>query len=303
MKKLITLLLALCLCVGLCACKKEDTAQEKLPDDWNRIAEATATLNQYYACRTEEDFKAVLHSSFSASERKTIMESWLSYYENWNINATPEQYVSEQYVRKIKYIETYKGCDIFLVSDGYATNDGYRTPDEPVPAVIPSSMAVQPTMMPGHLVALTVESGRYVIANIPTNELLAFAERISICSCDLGAVVVPGDPCKGCSGTGRMTAQPDTDTKTESNGTCATCGGTGRLDNENYTENTADSDQSSLMLPWVPCPDCSDLNDTKISAINGMLAMPCLDCEGTGLENYTIGECPYCSGNGYTKIG
>ena len=59
MKKTIAILLMLCLCIGLCACGNGSSAQIEYPEGWDRIAEATATLNAYYACETEDEFKTV----------------------------------------------------------------------------------------------------------------------------------------------------------------------------------------------------------------------------------------------------
>ncbi|MBO5049969.1 MAG: hypothetical protein J6C41_06040 [Oscillospiraceae bacterium] len=296
MKKTFAWILALVLCLSLCACGGKKTTQAESPDDWDRIAEATATLNKYYACQTEEEFREVLHSGISDSTLKMIMDNWRNFRESWNMDNVG---ISEQYVRKIKYIETYKGNDLFIVSNGYVMKDGSRTPDEPLPE-IKGPLQISPVMQQGSFILLTIENGRYVIANADQNELQSYVRKFVPCSCDLGTVVVPGDPCKGCNGEGYLTEQPDADAENEDGGVCETCGGYGWIEKTDTVEDVTDPNQLSLELAIVPCPDCA-LEFSGIGIVGGMaVSNPCPDCQGTGLENYTHGECPDCGGIGYT---
>ena len=296
MKKTLAILLVLCLFIGLCACGKKDSAQTEYPENWDRIAEATATLNQYYACETEEEFKAVMHSSISDSDLKMVMDAWLGFRETWSMDTVG---ISEQYVRKIKYIESYKGYDVFMVADGFVSKTGERTPDDPLPTPNAPDLNGQlymatPVVSTGHLLALAFENGRYVIANISDNDWQKYCAKFSVCTCDLGVVVIPGDPCKSCGGAGFMTEQPSTDVENEENDICATCGGEGQV-----------SVGDGLIMNVNPCPDCSEnlWIGSPIIGSGSALPTPCSDCEGTGLENYTLGACPDCSGQGYKKIG
>lgn len=299
MKKTLAWILALCLCLGLCACGGKKATQAEYPEDWDRIAEATATLNQYYACQTEEEFRAVLHSDVPDSMLQMIMDNWRNFHESWNMDNVG---ISEQYVRKIKYIETYKGSDLFIVSDGYVMKDGSRTPDEPLPE-LKGQMHISPVMRQGSFVLLTMENGRYVLANADQNELQSYVTKFAPCSCDLGTVVVPGDPCKGCNGEGFLTEQPDANAENEDDGVCETCGGYGWIETTNTAEDGADTEQPGLYLEVVPCPDCA-LVISGIGTVGGMgFSYTCPDCLGTGLENYTHGECPDCNGIGYTTNG
>lgn len=304
MKKTLALILMLCLCFSLCACGDGDSVLQ-YPEGWDRIAEATATLNRYYACETEEEFRAVMHSSVSNDTLKMVMDSWLSFRETWSMDTVG---ISEQYVRKIQYIETHKGCDIFLVLDGYVLTDGTKTPDDPLPEIKPNLYSVSVSAVSGHIMALTIENGQYVIANTDGNSWQRYYESIIPCTCDIGVVVIPGDPCKGCNGKGFLVEQPDADGENESSGTCTTCGGNGWVTNENSAEDTSDenptedtSNENQLVVSIgvKPCPDCFEMDATGGLAF----AVPCPDCECTGLENYSYGECQNCGGKGYTKNG
>ena len=308
MKKTIAILLMLCLCIGLCGCGNGSSAQIEYPEGWDRIAEATATLNAYYACETEDEFKAVCHSSFPSNDLKMIVEGWRDFREAFSMDAAG---LSKIYVRKIKYIETHNGYDVFLVAQGYEHTDGSRTPDDPLPSVQVQPghelFVIQPSQVAsGSLIALTIENGRYVLANDP--KFQSYTEKFAMCTCDLGTVVVPGDPCKSCDGAGFMTEQSSTDVENEANNEdddiCATCNGVGWIANENDTEDISDSDQTTIVVMGTPCPDCSG------AWVGGIIDSPdrelqiyCSDCEGTGLESYSYGDCSDCSGQGYKKIG
>ena len=262
MKRLLSAILLCCLCIGLGACEKKASAQIEYPAGWDRIAEATATLNQYYACETEEEYREVVHSSISDSDLKLMMDYWAEYRETWSMN---DPAISEMYVRKIKYFDTHNGCDVFLVADGYVFADGERTPDDPLPPQ-KDSLAVA-FVASGSLITLDYENGRYVIANTSGKEWQGYTEQFTFCTCDMGVVVVPGDPCKGCDGKGYLSEQKENDV-------CATCGGKGWAVSENEIR---------------ACPDCN-----IVSAIGG--GKPCAACDGTGLENYSYGDCPDCGG-------
>ena len=295
MKKMLAILLVSCLCIGLSACggKKTQTAHAK---DWDPIAEATATLNQFLACETEEDFRAVYHSSYSDSDIKTLVE-----YQNED-RASWDEDISKKFVRKIKKIDTYKDGDVFFYAEGYETKDGYRTPVNP----LPESKVIFTAEMLSHsysIIVLTIENGRYVLANVPTDEWQEYIKDLSFCTCDLGTVLIPGDPCKSCGGAGYLAEESNDDSKDELSipndnfvyTACLTCNGDGVLDDETICNDCLGAGESILVGAGESIP------------VGGMLNMaeqdPCSDCDGTGLENYTYGDCPDCSGQGYKKIG
>ncbi len=300
MRKSLAFIMTLILCIGLCACGNEDAAHTEYPKDWDRIAEATKTLNRYYACETEDEFRAVIHSSVSDSNFKMIMDNMLSFRQAWV--GIDNGIIAEQYVRKIKFIETYKGCDVFVVSDGYESTGGYRTPDDPTPEKkAPVVGSVIFSSMNWTVCALAYENGQYVLANSFGNDWMSYYASITPCTCDLGIVVVPGDPCKSCNGEGHVGEQSSDETHNIVTNNCATCNGSG------YVGQGADSIVNINELQ--PCPDCSLTLGNMFVGADGIVrpniqtVEPCTDCEGTGLENYTYGDCPLCNGVGYTKSG
>jgi len=296
MKKILAFIITLILCIGLCACGKEDATQTGYPEGWDRIAEATKTLNRYYACETEEEYRAVFHSSVSQSNLKMVMDSM----NEFRLMQEQSMGAYEQYVRKIKFVETHNGCDVFIVSDGFETSDGIRTPDQPLPEMkAPNYGMVSISGMAWSMVALVAENGQYVLPYAPETDWASYYATIVQCTCDLGTVVVPGDPCKSCNGEG---CQTSADSENENSNICTTCGGSG------HVVQSGDSDLK-------PCPDCSYMTEHSLITqnitveINGditsglQMVEPCTDCEGTGLENYTYGDCPLCDGVGYTRNG
>lgn len=288
MKKMLAILLVVCLSIGLCACGSKDTkttnsdAKTTQPKDWDTIAEATATLNQYLACETEENFRAVCHSSYSNNDIKMMAKYQEEYLASW-----PED-ISKKFVRKVKQIDTYKGNDVFFYTEGYETTDGYRTPADPLPTS-KVALNMQISSQTYSIIVLAIENGRYVLANVPTNEWKKYLEDFSFCTCDLGTVLIPGDPCKSCDGVGYLAEESNDDSEFCVNddfvsASCLTCGGDSVLDDE------------------TACPDCTGALMIRPFGITSMADLtPCPDCDGTGLENYTYGDCPDCDGKGYNK--
>ena len=247
MKKMVVTLLAFCMCIGLCACGDKNT-QTVDPKDWDPVAEATATLNQYLACETEEDLRAVYHSSYSDSDIKMIAEYWNEERASWGED------ISKQYVRKIKQIDTYKDGDVFFYAEGFETKDGYRTPVDPLPA----TKLLFTTAIPSQsysIMVLTIENGRYVIANVPNDEWQAYMADFSFCTCDLGTVLIPGDPCKGCDGAGYLAEQSNNDFEN------------GFVIGNNHLINVFEQD---------PCPDCDG------TGLENYTYGDCPDCGGKG---------------------
>ena len=109
-------------------------------------------------------------------------------------------------------------------------------------------------MRQGSFVLLTMENGRYVIANADQNELQSYVTKFAPCSCDLGTVVVPGDPCKGCNGEGFLTEQPDANAENEDDGVCETCGGYGWIETTDTAEDGADTEECACDIPPLIVP-------------------------------------------------
>ena len=201
MKKTIAILLMLCVCIGLCACGNED----ECPEDWDRIAEATATLNQFYNCSTEEEYKNILEKSATARDIQTLVED----------AAFRSEIALSTSVRHVIFIGTYKGYDLFMSVQDYVYTEEYLAqmqaelsdvtyyPEGVTPTRSFALVGFNPIM------PLKYEDGRYVIS-VDTNLLNKLSEVYPDCECNAGQIPVQGDIlCDTCSGTGHIETEPE----------------------------------------------------------------------------------------------
>lgn len=223
----------LCLCIGLCACGNEDAEQIECPEGWDRIAEATATINQLYSCSTEEEFKNILEKSTTARDIQPLVED----------AAFRSGFVLSTSVRHVNFIGTYKGYDLFMVALhsvyteehlAQAESSGvsyYPEGETPTPAVAVSA-AGSSQIMP-----LKYEDGRYVIS-VDINLRNKLSKDYPDCECDAGQIWVQGDIlCDTCSGTGHIETEPEPGSLGTVPGykaylTCGDCAGWGAKDIE-----------------------------------------------------------------------
>ena len=236
MKKTIVLLLVLCLCIGLCACGKEGSAQTEQPEGWDRIAEATKTLNIYYNSHTEEEFKNILEKAASTGDIRARVEN----------DAIAAQHIRSTSVRNIQYVGAYKEYDLFMVGVNYVyteeylgaidttTVSYYPEGETPTPAV---SLVTINTVTP-----LKYEDGCYVVpADINLYDKLS--QDYPDCECDAGQVLTSGDvACDTCLGTGHVETEPEAGSVGAALGhkayiTCRDCDGWGTK-NKVYTDCT-----------------------------------------------------------------
>ena len=193
---MLAILLVLCWCIGLCACGNGTSVQIEYPEGWDRIAEATKLCEQLVACRKIEDVQCIAQTGVS--------EKNLSAY----VFNDPE--IQSIEIQKIAFVESYKGCDTFILKATGHTEESLANPDSPYFLGVAFEIKL----------ALAIENGQYVIA---ARDLSKRMNRYEICSfCILGEAPVYGEPCATCNGMGQMLNQNSFEH-------CTDCDGTGNV--------------------------------------------------------------------------
>ena len=308
MKRLLALILALTLCATLAACGgSAGGALPNTPDNWDRLAEATETMNIYYNCSTIEEMKQIMEKGTS----QQYLEDWYADYSEY-VAMGGEPGVTQ--VRTIRFVETYKGKDVFLVT-AYTVMEGEEFPEVELPQVGDSAdghfgLGIVQVAYVGQIVGMVIQDGRYVISS----DYMTLGRRYESCmSCSDGLTVQEGTtPCVSCEGTGQA---PE----------CTTCGGlgvlleAGELEEEEQTQDEVTGDDelafsdSFLIIDSSrkDCPDCisgyeqyfEDLEagkeplDIVVSPMIG--GNWCPDCGGSGCTGSVYIACPECDGQGY----
>ena len=306
MKRILALILALTLCATLAACGgSAGGALPNTPDNWDRLAEATATMNSYYNCTTIEEMKQIMEKGTS----QQYLEDWYAAYGEYAAMGG-EPVVTQ--VRSIRFVETYKGMDVFLVT-AYTLMEGEEFPEEELPQVGDSADGqLHPMMMMlgygGQMVGMVIQDGRYVISSDYRT-----LRHYEVCmSCSDGLTVQEGTtPCVSCDGTGLA---PE----------CTTCGGMGVLmeveeseEEEQPQDVEITDDELAFSGSFLitagsrkDCPDCISGYEQYFEDLEaGKTPSPimvqefgmnwCPDCGGIGCTGSVYIACPECDGQGY----
>ena len=210
MKKTIAILLALCLCIGLCACGKEDSAQIEYPEGWDHIAEATKLCQQLVACQKIEDVQHIAQTGISEQNLSAFV-----------LNSPEIQSIE---IQKIVFVESHQGCDTFILRAKGHTEESLAKPDSPYFLGVLFDVKL----------ALVIENGQYVIA---ATDLSKRMNQYEICTfCNLGQAPVYGGPCTTCNGIGQILNENSFEYCTDCDGggsvlvgfdTCKACDGKG----------------------------------------------------------------------------
>lgn len=255
MKKTIAILLLLCLCIGLCACGDQK--------NWDPIAEATATLNELYNCKTEEDLKKVMHKETSKEDLYVMLQEI----------SRLQHYAESISVKEVKHLETVNGYNVFLFELAY---DATQMPMISVPlvgtmgwgsaSIHSEESGISPIPEPltdNGMCYLTEEDGRYVIAlryalaSMYVTDLLN--EEFSYIDCD------------NCSMG-----------KREEPGTidCENCNQGWVLDTEHDAANCEDcqyySESGTEVYRWLECDECRGFGTVDTVFVD------CEECNGMG---------------------
>ena len=309
MKRFFALILALTLCATLAACGGSASgALPNTPDNWDRIAEATETMNFYYNCSTIEEVKQIMEKGTS----QRYLEDWYAAYSEY-VASSSEPWITQ--VRQIRFIETYKGMDVFLVTAD-SVLEGEEFPEVELPQAGDSadghfSPAMMQVVYVGQIVGMVIQDGRYVISS----DYMSLNRHYESCtSCNVGITIQEGTtPCVSCDGTGQA---PE----------CTTCGGMGVLveageseeEEQHQDEVTSEDELASSDSYFIiidssrkDCPNCisgqeqyfEDLEAGKNPldiVVDPWFRMNwCSDCGGSGCTGSVYIACPECDGQGY----
>lgn len=316
MKRFLALILALTLCLSLAACGAGNGTASNTPDGWDRLAEATKTINSYYNCSSIEEMAQIMDKDVS----QKYLETWFQYFQEFDTYYSEPVYT---YVRTIRFVETYKGMDVFYVTAN-AVAEGEEIPEQDMPQVGESADGHNyPTMMQvqyvGQLIGLVIEDGRYVVSS---NDA-ALYRRYEVCTnCSEGMIIQQGTtPCANCDATGIPPI-------------CETCEGQGCLpvDEESAEEDMEfqieedmeihfEADLGDALVSYggtmividstvKDCPDCTSGHEHLFEQMEageleeGMIVSTmnwafCLDCGGTCYTGSVYAACPECDGQGY----
>jgi hypothetical protein len=201
LKKLISLLLVLCVLFSLAACGSAPAHEsESKPAGWDVEAEVLRFLNGFHTAKTVEDLKPYALSKNSNSlleayitqTNKLLEESW----QNSDVRLDYRDYPFDSVT--VTVLDTYKGYEILWINAiGTAFAQAYNDLSAmggPISAVSPGNTFLFP---------LTVENGHYV-TSFDERLLQEIRSKYDYCeSCHgSGYEMSIGSPCAECSGLG-----------------------------------------------------------------------------------------------------
>ena len=316
MKKLLTMLMVICMIVGLAACKsKGKTAgSEGRPAGWDADAQVLKWLNGLSHARTVEELAPYVSSDTTKADKE--------YYISQITQLEGDTQISEGGMETSVYIPTYEKAETTLLGtfEGYEILHVKLQIQNDDPEVLVSTLPV------GTVLLLKIENGRYV-----TNLSLTFGEELQdtyeICyechgggtaahmsvSCFQcwGAGVMTQCVCDACGESfetagvfdpeeekiGGLTGVLDTEVEKISGLTGAVIIESDILDANDYLHSTFYS---------VSCPECYGTSITMKETVTcsgcdgkgGVLMTECQVCEAGGGPEHT---CTICDGKGYIK--
>ena len=305
-KKLITVLLSLCVLFSLAACGSAPAHEsESKPADWDMEAEVLRFLNGYTMAKTVEDLRpyALSENSDSLMEEyitqtnKLLEESW----QNSDVRLDYRDYPFDSVT--VTVLDTYKGYEIVWVNaTGIVFAQAWEDLSEKGGALN--------VVFPGNvfLLALTVENGHYV-TSFDERLLKEVRSKYDYCeSChSSGYEMSIESPCAECNGLGRFIncVCNDCGESFQEQPLSISPGGLGSVgDVDTSDEETTASIQASnvpvvgigdmVYLTHYTCPSCESENVTVTEE-------SCSSCVGEGFMLVEPEKCRTCDGNGWIK--